>query len=399
MTPLTVAWISDFPIEWLSDIPETLRTLPRQHPATWAMVLLAEFEKKPSLRLHVIVLRKNIPRSLSFQRNGVTFHVLKYWGCLRSTSFFWVDTLLVRRALRQIKPDVVHAWGSERGSGLVATRLNFPCLFTVQGLFGWIGEVMPLSAAQKFFVIVERLTFSKSCHVSAESKFAAAYVQQRHPHLIVHQMEYAPNWIFHQVQRKPVTAPIRFLSNGSLGFGKGTDLLLKALNELVPEFPFEALIIGNPNDAFTAPILAGCSPELRQRITFKSGLLPSEVAQELSSATIFLLPTRVDTGPSAVKEAVVAGVPVVASDVGGIPDYVVPGRNGVLFKVGDLNGFIKAIRQACQDPLLRSGRVPPELLAESRAYLSPTRMSQSFLETYIEILAARSTAAGDAKPS
>jgi hypothetical protein len=33
--PLTVAWISDFPIEWLPDMPETVRTPHRRHPATW----------------------------------------------------------------------------------------------------------------------------------------------------------------------------------------------------------------------------------------------------------------------------------------------------------------------------------------------------------------------------
>jgi hypothetical protein len=45
---LTVAWISDFPVEWLPDIPEPLRALPRHHPATWPLVLLSEFEKNQS---------------------------------------------------------------------------------------------------------------------------------------------------------------------------------------------------------------------------------------------------------------------------------------------------------------------------------------------------------------
>ena len=35
--PLSVAWISDFPIEWLSEIPQELRHLPRRHPATWKL--------------------------------------------------------------------------------------------------------------------------------------------------------------------------------------------------------------------------------------------------------------------------------------------------------------------------------------------------------------------------
>ncbi len=60
MTPLTVAWISDFPIEWLPDAPAAVSHLPRRHPAMWEMVLLGEFERNPALQLHVIALRSGI---------------------------------------------------------------------------------------------------------------------------------------------------------------------------------------------------------------------------------------------------------------------------------------------------------------------------------------------------
>src|SRR5216683_7438438 len=93
--PLTVAWISDFPIEWLPDLPEPLRALPRRHPATWEIVLLAEFEKEPNLRVHVIVLRWRIKGDLSFERNGTVFHVLKAPAWLRLASLFWADTLQI----------------------------------------------------------------------------------------------------------------------------------------------------------------------------------------------------------------------------------------------------------------------------------------------------------------
>jgi glycosyltransferase involved in cell wall biosynthesis len=379
---LTVAWISDFPIEWLPDLPEPLRGLPREHPATWEMVLLAEFEKNPSLRIHVIILRKNIARSFSFQRNGVTFHLLKYPGGSRAPTLYWMDTLLIRRVLRKIKPDVVHAWGSERGAALVASRLKRPYLGTVQGLFSWYKEVLPLAGHDSFSVWIEKISLSRARHASTESKFAVAYLQKRYPNLNVHQIEHASNWMFHQVQRQPATAPIRFLTNGSIGYRKGTDLLLTALDELAPELPFEALIIGSPNEPFTAPLLAGLSPETRRRITFKSDLQPADIARELSTPTLFLLPTRADTSPNSVEEAVVAGVPVVASDVGGIPDYVFPGENGLLFPSGNKAEFVAMIRAAASHPLFSRGLVTPSSLARNREHLSPARMAQLFLAAY-----------------
>jgi len=351
----------------------------------WEMVLLGELENNPKLRLHVLVLRSGIERSFSFQRNGVTFHLIKYRVGTRPSTLYWIDTLLIRRAFKRIQPHLVHAWGNEKGAGLVATRCKIPCLITVQGLFTWIRSYVPMTVHDRISILAEKLSLSRARNVTAESKFAVEFIRQRHPHLTIHQIEHAPNWLFHQVNRQPVSDPIRFLTIGTVGRLKGTDLLLLALNELVSELPFQLVVIGHPNESFLAPLRTILSPELWRRVEFKADLRPEEVADELRTATLLLFPTRVDNSPNAVKEAVVAGVPVVASDVGGIPDYVVPGQNGLLFKLGSLEEFTKAIRQACQHPLFRLGRVAPESLQRSRACLSPARMGERFLETYLAV--------------
>ncbi len=84
--PLTVAWISNFPVEWLDEVPAEVQSLPRQHPASWQRVLLAEFENRPDVRLHVFVLRKHFARSQTFERRGVVFHLIKTVGGLRAPS-------------------------------------------------------------------------------------------------------------------------------------------------------------------------------------------------------------------------------------------------------------------------------------------------------------------------
>jgi glycosyltransferase involved in cell wall biosynthesis len=83
-----------------------------------------------------------------------------------------------------------------------------------------------------------------------------------------------------------------------------------------------------------------------------------------------------------VKEAVVAGLPVVASAVGGIPDYVWPGRNGILFPSGDLESCVNAIRAAGEHLLFGRGEVEAAALNEVRDYLSPRRMGEDFMKIY-----------------
>ena len=387
--PLTVAWISDFPIEWLADIPEAVQALPRRHPATWQVVLLAEFEKNPAIRTHVIVLRGPIARHFSFERNGTVFHVLKATAKLRLATFLWLDTLLIRRVCRRIQPDLIHAWGSEKGAGLIASRLRWPYVMTIQGLFAWYKQRIKLPPYDRFVEIVERISLKRARVVTTESNFAVRFLAENFPGPKIHQAEHAPNVVFRQVVRRPQTAPIQFLSVGGLGHRKGTDMLFTALDRLRAEMDFRLKVISGPSPQYLESLRGSVSAQTWKRVEFKHYLLPHEVAAELETPTMLLMPTRADTSPNAVKEAVVAGLPVVAASVGGIPDYVVHGKNGLLFPAGDLEAFIQSIQSACAHPFFGRGQVDLETLAKERAYLSPELMAKNFLAAYETALAIR----------
>lgn len=382
----TVAWISDFPIEWISDLPSELASLSKQHPSTWQTVLLSEFEKNPTLKIHVVVLRKQIRSDFCFERRGVVFHVLKIPGGLRSPTLFWLDTIVIRRVLRKIKPDLVHAWGMEKGAATVVSRMGYPHIVTVQGLFSWLVQVVPATYYQRFIARLERLSFRRIKIATTESAFAVRYLKSNFPNLEVHQAEHAPNLLFHRIQRRPQINPVRFVYIGTLSYAKGTDLLLQALNELLSELRFELVLISGPDRTYLDSLEDAVSSELLSRITLKMNLSPREVADELAFATMLLFPTRADTSPNAVKEAVVAGVPVIASSVGGIVDYVFQGKNGVLFPSNSQDHFIKSIRMACKHPLFARGAVDFKTFNNTRQYLSPQKMGRRFFEIYEKAL-------------
>jgi glycosyltransferase involved in cell wall biosynthesis len=346
------------------------------------MVLLAEFEKNPNLRLHVVALRHRIAEELSFERNGVTFHVLKAQPWARLATVFYLDTLLIRRLCRRINPDLIHAWGMEKGAGAIARRLSYPHLMTVQGLYGWYKQKIPMPVYDRLIERLEQMTLPKLPVVTTESHFAVNFLKERYPRLRVVQAEHAPNRAFSQVIRRPETNRFHFITVGGLGYRKGTDLLFKSLNELSPELPFKLTVLTNPAPAYISSLRSTVSENFWKRVEFKYQLLPHQVAGEFTGATILLLPTRVDTSPNAVKEAVVAGLPVIASNVGGIPDYVFPEKNGLLAAPGSESEFLEAIRRACVHPLFSKGAVDPETLARTRDYLSPERMARNFLGAY-----------------
>ncbi|HEV2208052.1 MAG TPA: glycosyltransferase [Verrucomicrobiae bacterium] len=380
--PLTVAWISYFPIEWLPQLPELLRNLPKLHPATWQRVLLDELRARTDLKLHVFAVRKHFPQHQTFEWEGVTFHCLKVPGGFRTLSLFWWETLLLRPRLKALRPDLVHAWGTERGAAMVASRLRYPYLVTMQGLLEWYLQQVDLGRVMRLESRLERISLKRASVVTVESRFGVDWLRRHYPHLEVRQAEHAPNWLFHQVQRRPQLRPLHFLFVGIMSLIKGTDLLLHALDRLRTELDFRLTVVGSAPAEFLARMKASTSAALWERITLRHGLSQAQVAEEMARATMVLFPTRADNSPNSVKEAVVAGVPVVASAIGGIVDYVLPDRNGITFPAGDLEELVRAIRAAAAHPLFSQGQVQPQTLRQMREYLSPRKMATEFFAAY-----------------
>ena len=379
---LKVAWITYFPIEWLPDLPPELQGLPRLHPATWQRVLWEEFRNDDSLDLHIVVLRKSFPKSMRFRCGNTTFHCVKTIPATRGPTLFWFDTLMVNRVLKEIQPDLVHAWGSEFGAAAIAGRLRYPALVTMQGILTWLGSVFPLNANLKLSRLVEPAGLRKAHVVTCESTFAMHYLKDRYPHLRLLQVEHAPNRIFSEVVRQPAIHPVKILCIGAFQIAKGAQVVIEALAGLVTNHDFELTWFGARNPELEQALRAKTGEPLWKRITFQQEASPAEIAQELSETTIFLHAALADNSPNVVKEAVVAGVPVVATRTGGIPDYVIPGMNGLLFESGNTDDCQLKLNEAIAHPLFSKGLVDAETLQKMRLYLSAQTMAQKFREAY-----------------
>jgi glycosyltransferase involved in cell wall biosynthesis len=252
----------------------------------------------------------------------------------------------------------------------------------MQGLLQWYNQQVNLGAINRLEAFLEPISLRRASTVTTESAFARNWLRTRYPHLDVRQAEHAPNWLFHRVARRPATKPLEFLFVGVISQIKGTDLLLSALDALRDELDFHLTLVGSSTPQFLQRIKAASSSALWERLRVRQALTPSQVGEELARATMMLFPSRADTSPNAVKEAVVAGVPVVASAVGGIPDYVLPGRNGITFPAANVDALIDAIRAATCHPLFSKGKVDLGVLDRMRNYLSPRLMGERFLEAY-----------------
>ena len=119
-------------------------------------------------------------------------------------------------------------------------------------------------------------------------------------------------------------APV-ILSVGRLHPVKGHDVLLRGFARVRDRLPDAALAI--VGDGVARPAVARLAAELgvAHAVEFAGTLSPAQVRDRLGAARVFVQPSRSEGLPLALLEAMAAGVPVVATRVGGVPDVVAPG--------------------------------------------------------------------------
>ncbi len=107
---------------------------------------------------------------------------------------------------------------------------------------------------------------------------------------------------------------------------------------------------------------------------------PEEVAGWLRKADLYVHPSRADTFPSGVLEALACGTPVVASRVGGIPEQLTE-ETGVLVEPGDPAWLARAIESLLADPERRE-RMGRAAAADARARFSLGHQLDGYLRLY-----------------
>jgi glycosyltransferase involved in cell wall biosynthesis len=110
----------------------------------------------------------------------------------------------------------------------------------------------------------------------------------------------------------------------------GIDVALRALAIVAARWPQLRVSIAGSGPERAALEALGDELGMRGRMTFTGRLEPAEMADLYRSADLVLNPSRADNMPNSILEALACGVPVVTTDVGGVPYMVEHGRTAWL---------------------------------------------------------------------
>lgn len=136
-----------------------------------------------------------------------------------------------------------------------------------------------------------------------------------------------------------------------IGQEKGVFECLEALKDFSRDYPeFEFRLVGTGPEMERLSNLAGTRGEFP---FLKVVGFQTQVVKELVEGDIFIFPSRAESCPIAVLEAMATGLPILATRVGGIPEIVTENQNGFLFEYFDSDEFKQKLKRLVLDENLR----------------------------------------------
>jgi glycosyltransferase involved in cell wall biosynthesis len=182
--------------------------------------------------------------------------------------------------------------------------------------------------------------------------------------------------------------PWRLLYAGQLIPRKGIDVLFRAIGTVRPHAAVSLRLVYHHGEQLEYLRTLARRLEITDSVTFVGGRDPSGMTEEYRRADALVLPSLAgaESLPSVITEALLTGLPVVASADAGIPEQV--GNGGILVPPGDDAALATAIRSLISDY--------PHYLAQSglrsaqiRREYSVDNMIDGHLGLYEQVLAAR----------
>lgn len=350
--------------------------------------LAEELACTPGLELHVVHCHSDVSASRTLQRNGLTVHFVAQ-SRRRFVPNMMTAIGTTAGLVRTLAPDVVHAHGPSLA--VAALRAGREPVWTIHGILR--------AEARQYPGLFNRLSFMLARHYERQALQAIRRVTAVNRFVVEDYATWvSPAWAstptdwtvienpappdLFTLPRHPV--PGRVLVPATIIPLKDPLTLVRAAAELRRAMPMLSVhlagAVGDPRYGrqLQAEIAA---LGLRDIVRLLGPLDQPALRRELSEASVVALPSRQEVAPMAIVEAMAAGVPVVASAVGGIPFIVDDDVSGRLVPPGDVVAWAAALGDVLSRPdrMEAMGRAGQAI---ARERFRPAEIARRYLAVY-----------------
>ena len=351
----------------------------------WMISLEDEVKKHNDIKLHVAYFSET--ENESFEFDGVTYHPIFFPKIknpvarilYRKRAISYSDDKMLPVMLKvvdEVKPDLIHIHGTEERFGLIQDYVkNIPVVFSIQGLLAPISEKFysgfPNKDVYRFESWNDKLRFvsyrndfkyfvdrgKRECGYLKKAKyiFGRTAWDEYITGLLNHQRKY---YVVDEIMRSPFynkqwrkenfsKAPFKIVSTISGGIYKGYETVLRsaALLKQYSGIDFEWIVAGYDNESKWVKIAEQYTKIKTDDVNVK--LLGRIDAEQLScllaDSDIYVHVSHIENSPNSVCEAMLIGMPIIASFAGGTASLLTTKKEGILVQDGDPYVYAGAI--------------------------------------------------------
>lgn len=369
---MKVLWLSSYPVPQLCDE----LGLTAIYNEGWKSTLFDQIRKNKSIDFVFVFPNSQIMDIKTGLACGVRYYMVT--ANKSSTSYSSLQEQAFTTILNQEKPDVIHIWGTEFSHALAmvnsASKVNLlpKVVGSLQGIMGecansydkclpidvkyrrLIGDLLlgrGIQKEKKGFKLraqFESGFISEVQHVIGRTDFDRAYCLRINPLVRYHYCAetlreefYSDSWTYEKCV--PHTL---FISQAAYPI-KGLHLFLEALNLVVSRFPdtmvyisggdiltqkkgFRSLVKRYSYSSYLRKLIS--KYQLTDHIKMLGPLQAEEMKKQYLKANVFVSSSVIENSPNSVGEAMLLGVPIVASNVGGTNSVFTHGVDGYLYQ-------------------------------------------------------------------
>lgn len=392
----------------------------KESNGVWMDALLTDFKSKAEVDL-VVATAARVKECIRYEKDGVVYYVLPNDYPILYKENKAGNRKAWKALLAQEKPDVIHVFGTEFTHGLCALRENkdIPVVLHMQGVLSSIARFYQAGLTDKEFRIrtlrdwlkrdgmcqaqkrymrsakkeAEVIRLSKN--VISENEWCDAYVKSVDSNVKIFRRAESMNPIFFQTPWDAEGKQAYSIACNASGYPiKGLHILLKAVALLKKKYLQVKLYIpgtpmGKENSLKGRLRRGGYAKyvqklirelDLEEQVVWLGYKTQKDLAEHNRKMHVFVMPSVIENHSNSLKEAMMQGLPCVASAVGGVTSYAEHGKEALLYRAEEFETLAWNVEKYFENEAYAK-----ELAANGRARMEKLHAGAKIYEETLEI--------------
>ena len=356
------------------------------------MLNLAIAQKKYlGLDVEIVASIPGLMHKFNDEVEGIKLHYLPASFLIRASNIPCIDVYKIAGYIRSLRPDIVHAHGTEWAYALAAQNCDSPYVITMQGTFFILNRIMKpaLLSRMKIIEFFERRCLLKSKYVIAKSSYIYKALSNEYPHLRLYEIPNTFDERILSIREEKELKTIIFVAAG-ISKRKGLDVLRIALEKVKTQIPDIRLVIVGNSKAKISDYEKEEVVALRNILGEKlilCGFLPAlEAARQIAKATVLVAPSREEMFGNQVIEALLVETPVIVTEGTAMAENVRMFGNGSIVPQEDPVALANEILIACQGGCSDRAKKARDKVID---FMHPQRIASQHLAVYKEMISQK----------